>query len=82
LSISRVVSAAIVNEMQKREFPAQRSSASLRPLNNVLMPAVAVELAPGSDGIADLTSANYQQRAAAAIADAAVAVRDRLGVQP
>jgi len=82
LSISRVVSAAIVNEMQKKEFPAQRSSASLRPLNNVLMPAVAVELAPGSDGIADLTSANYQQRAAAAIADAAVAVRDRLGVQP
>ena len=82
LSISRVLSAAIVTEMQKREFPAQRSSASLRPLNNVLMPAVAVELAPGSDGIADLTSANYQQRAAAAIADAAVAVRDRLGVQP
>jgi N-acetylmuramoyl-L-alanine amidase len=82
LSISRVVSAAIVSEMQKRDFPAQRSSASLRPLNNVFMPAVAVELAPGTAGIADLTSANYQQRAAAAIADAAVSVRDRLGVQP
>ncbi len=82
LSLSRVVSAAIVTEMQKRDFPAQRSSASLRPLNNVFMPAVAIELAPGSDGIADLTSANYQQRAAAAIADAALSVRDRLGVQP
>ncbi len=82
LSLSRVVSAAIVTEMQKRAFPAQRSSASLRPLNNVFMPAVAVELAPGSDGIADLTSANYQQRAASAIADAALSVRDRLGVQP
>src|ERR1022692_2081436 len=82
LPLSRIVSAAIVAEMQKREFPVRASSASLRPLNNVFMPAVAVELAPGADGIADLTSANYQQRAAAAIADAVVSVRDRLGVQP
>ncbi|HLM80866.1 MAG TPA: N-acetylmuramoyl-L-alanine amidase [Terriglobales bacterium] len=82
LPVSRMVSAAIVAEMQKREFPVRASSASLRPLNNVFMPAVAVELAPGADGVADLTSANYQQRAAAAIADAVVSVRDRLGVQP
>ena len=82
LPVSRIVSAAIVSEMQKREFPVRSSSASLRPLNNVLMPAVAVELAPGADGVADLTSANYQQRAAAAIADAVVSLRDRLGAQP
>jgi N-acetylmuramoyl-L-alanine amidase len=82
LPVSRMVSAAIVAEMQKREFPVRASSASLRPLNNMFMPAVAVELAPGADGIADLTSANYQQRAAAAIADAVVSVRDRLGAQP
>src|SRR5580658_4748195 len=81
LSISRVVSAAIVSELQKKQFPVHGSSASLRPLNNVSMPAVAVELAPGTDGIADLTSANYQQRAAAAIADAVASVRDRLMVQ-
>jgi N-acetylmuramoyl-L-alanine amidase len=81
LPVSRIVSAAIVAEMQKREFPARGSSASLRPLNNVFMPAVAVELAPGANGVADLTSANYQQRAASAIADAVVSVRDRLGVQ-
>ena len=67
--------------MQKKQFPARGSSASLRPLNNVLMPAIAVELQPGPNGIADLTSANYQQQAAAAIADAVVSVRDRLVVQ-
>jgi N-acetylmuramoyl-L-alanine amidase len=67
--------------MQKREFPARASSASLRPLNNLLMPAVAVELAPGENGVADLTAANYQQRAASAIADGVASVRDRLGVQ-
>jgi N-acetylmuramoyl-L-alanine amidase len=82
LPVSRIVSAAIATEMQKKEFAVQVSSASLRPLNNVSMPAVAVELAPGENGIADLTNANYQQRAASAIADAVVAVRDRLGVQP
>jgi len=81
LPVSRIVSAAIVTEMQQREFPAQGSSASLRPLNNVFMPAVAVELSPGANGIADLTSANYQQRAASAIANAIASVRDRLGVQ-
>lgn len=81
LPISRIVSAAVVAELQKTEFPARASSASLRPLNNVFMPAVAVELAPGAGGVADLTSANYQQRAASAIADAVVSVRDRLGVQ-
>jgi N-acetylmuramoyl-L-alanine amidase len=81
LPVSRIVSAAIVAEMQKREFPAQASSASLRPLNSVFMPAVAVELAPGANGVADLTSANYQQHAASAIANAVASVRDRLGVQ-
>jgi N-acetylmuramoyl-L-alanine amidase len=81
LPVSRMVSAAILAEIKKKEFPARASSASLRPLNNVSMPAVAVELAPGPDGIADLTSATYQQRVAAAIADAVVSVRDRLVVQ-
>jgi len=81
LPVSRIVSAAIVAEMRKREFPVRASSASLRPLNNVFMPAVAVELAPGPDGVADLTSANYQQLAASAIANAVLSVRDRLGVQ-
>lgn len=81
LPVSRIVSSAIVTEMRKREFPVQAFPASLRPLNNVFMPAVAVELAPGPNGIADLTSANYQQHAAAAIADAVASVRDRLGVQ-
>ncbi|MFZ3266239.1 MAG: N-acetylmuramoyl-L-alanine amidase [Terriglobales bacterium] len=82
LALSTVVAGAIVTEMQKKQVPARESSASLRPLNNILMPAVAVELQPGPNGIADLTSANYQQQAAAAIADAVVSVRDRLGEQP
>jgi N-acetylmuramoyl-L-alanine amidase len=82
LPVSKMVSAAMVAELQRKDFTAQASSASLRPLNNVFMPAVAVELAPGPNGIADLTSANYQQRAAVALADAVISVRDSLGAQP
>jgi N-acetylmuramoyl-L-alanine amidase len=81
LPVSRIVAAAIVSEMQKREFSMRSASVSLRPLNNVFMPAVAVELAPGGNGIDDLTSANYQQRAASAIADAVASIRDRLALQ-
>ena len=82
LPASRAMAAAIVGEMQKRQFPARESSASLRPLNNLRMPALAVELAPSPNGIADLPSANYQQQVAATIADALVPLRDRMGVQP
>jgi len=82
LLVSKIVSSAIVAAMRRQEFSVQAYPASLRPLNNVSMPAVAVELAPGPNGIADLTSANYQQRAATAIADAVASIRDRLGVQP
>jgi len=79
---SRLASAAIAAEMQKRQLPVRVSTASLRPLSNVAMPAVAVELAPGPGGLADLTSANYQQRVASAVADALFSVRDRVGAQP
>ncbi len=81
LSESGTVAAAIVAELQKRKMPARASSASLRPLNNAIMPAVAVELAPGPNGVSDLSSATYQQQVASAIADAVTSVRDRLGVQ-
>jgi N-acetylmuramoyl-L-alanine amidase len=80
LPTSRAVANAVVAELQKRQFPARQSSASLRPLNNVVIPAVAVELAPGPNGTSDLSSAVYQQQAAAAIAAALVGIRDKLAV--
>jgi N-acetylmuramoyl-L-alanine amidase len=82
LAMSQSFAAAIVTEMQKHQIPTHGYSASLRPLNNLLMPALAIELAPGPNGMADLPSANYQQKAAAAIADGVASLRDRLGTQP
>jgi N-acetylmuramoyl-L-alanine amidase len=82
LSSSRAVAAAIFSAFQRIQFPTRSMQASLRPLNNVQMPAVAVELAPGPVGISDLPSASYQQKAAAAVADGVASMRDRLGAQP
>jgi len=82
LAVSQSIASEIIGEMQKQQMPARAAVASLRPLNNLLMPAVAVELAPGPNGTADLSSANYQQKAAAAIADAIAAKRSSLAVQP
>jgi N-acetylmuramoyl-L-alanine amidase len=81
LAVSGMVAVAVTNGLQVKKLNAHSSPASLRPLNNVLMPAIAVELAPGSNGVADLISATYQQQVAAAVADSIVSVRDRLGVQ-
>jgi N-acetylmuramoyl-L-alanine amidase len=82
LPISQNVAAAIVSELLKQQIPARGASASLRPLNNLLTAAVAVELAPGPNGVNELSSANYQQKAAAAIADAVASQRAALGAQP
>jgi N-acetylmuramoyl-L-alanine amidase len=82
LPVSQSVAAAIVSELLKQQIPARNSSASLRPLNNLLTAAVAVELAPGPNGVNELASANYQQKAAAAIADAVASQRASLGAQP
>jgi len=82
LATSQNVAALIATSLQKKQFSSRHATASLRPLNNLVMPAIAIELAPGADGLADLASANYQQKAAAAIADGMIPIRDRLGAQP
>ena len=81
LPASQTVASAVLAEMLKKQFPARQSSASLRPLNNLIMPAIALELAPGPDGLPTLDSVTYQQQAAAAIAEALASVRDRLSAQ-
>ena len=82
LAISQNVAALIASALQKKEFSTRNGAASLRPLNNLLMAAVAVELAPGTNGASDLSSANYQQKAAAAIAEGITPMRDLMGAQP
>ena len=52
--------------------------APLRPLNNVISAAVAVEVAPRGIDISELTSVQYQQQVASSVAAGILFVRDKL----
>jgi N-acetylmuramoyl-L-alanine amidase len=67
-------SLALANEiglaLERAKIPVILSRASLRPLDNLLCPAVAIEIAPLTPSDADVTpvsNANYQQTVAKAI---------------
>jgi N-acetylmuramoyl-L-alanine amidase len=59
--------------------PVRTSSAPLRPLNSITIAAVAVEVAPSGSAVEELSSSDYQQKVAAAIASGIVALRGKLG---
>jgi hypothetical protein len=56
-------------------------AAPLRPLNNVIGPAIAVEVAPEGPDSSQLTAPDYQQLVTSAVATAIAATRDQLGAQ-
>jgi hypothetical protein len=63
-----------------RSLPTRLLSAPLRPLNSVIAPAVAIEIAPRQPGnVADLNAPDYQQSIAAALATAIANARDGAG---
>ena len=74
LTASRSLADAIVQALLKRDIPAASASAMLRPLNNLVAPAVAVEVMPAEGDLASLSAALYQQSVCSAIAEALVAL--------
>jgi len=82
LSVVPGSSDKISAELQKQQASVRIVTAPLRPLNNVTAAAVAIELAPAGSDLAQLTSADYQQLIANAVATAIAATRDKLGATP
>jgi N-acetylmuramoyl-L-alanine amidase len=82
LSVSQGAAASISAELQKQQASVRVIGAPLRPLNNVTAAAVAIEVAPAGSDLAQLTSADYQQLIANAVATAIAATRDKLGATP
>jgi N-acetylmuramoyl-L-alanine amidase len=76
--LSRSVGAILSTELQNKQIPARSLIAPLRPLNNITAPALAVEVAPPSDDVSQLTSPGYQLLIAGAIAAGLADVRDKL----
>jgi N-acetylmuramoyl-L-alanine amidase len=82
LPLSQSTASTVAAELQKRQLPVRTLSAALRPLNNVIGPAIAIEVAPQGSDVAQLTAPDYQQLVTSAVASAIASVRDQLGNAP
>ncbi len=80
LPASQLAAQGVASEMVKRQIQVRTLAAPVRPLNNLVSAAIAVEVAPPGTDIVDLMLPAYQQNVVSAVADGLSAVRDRLGV--
>jgi N-acetylmuramoyl-L-alanine amidase len=76
------VESGLAAEFAKRQVPVRSQLAPLRPLNNITVAAVAIEIAPPAGKLADLNSPAYQQLVAEAVTAGIEAARDKLGPAP
>jgi len=82
LSRSRMLQQQITSAIQKMGFPVKALAAPLRPLNSIVVPAIALEIAPANGTAEQLASVDYQNMTAAAVANAISTVRQRLETAP
>lgn len=75
---SRSLQQQLTETIQKTRFPLKSLTVPLRPLNNITVPALAVEIAPANGQVSQLASADYQSMVSAVLANAISTVRDRL----
>jgi N-acetylmuramoyl-L-alanine amidase len=69
-------------ELRKQQVSVRILTAPLRPLNNIVTAALAVEVAPPASDLSQLTSPDYQQVIASAVANGIAAIRGQLGDAP
>ena len=79
LSLSQTAANAVAAEMQRRQIPVRSLSAPLRPLNNIIGAAIAIEVAPQGSDPSQLTAPDYQQLVTSAVATAIASTHDQLG---
>jgi N-acetylmuramoyl-L-alanine amidase len=78
LDLSDVVAGSVAAELENRKLPNVTLVAPLRPMNNIAAPAIAVEIAPPDDNVADIAGGDYQEQVAQSIAAGIAAVRSKL----
>ena len=82
LLLSQAAETSVAAELRKVQVTVRTLSAPLRPLNNVLTAAIAVEVAPPAADVSALTAPDYQQLIAGAVANGISAIRTQLGAAP
>jgi len=78
---SRTLAELVKAELLKHEIPSSQFSAPVKPLNNVAAAALAIEVAPSGADVSSVNAGVYQQRIAAAIAEAVVVGRARVEME-
>ena len=82
IPLSQATATSVAEELKKQQLTVRTLTAPLRPLNNIVTAAIAVEVAPPAADLSQLTSPEYQQRIASAVANGIVAIRAQLGAAP
>jgi N-acetylmuramoyl-L-alanine amidase len=80
--LSQVTAASVAVELRKLQVTVRTLAAPLRPLNNIVTAAIAVEVAPPASDLSPLTAPDYQQLIAGAVANGISAIRVQLGAIP
>ncbi len=82
IPMSQTMAASVAAELRRDQISVRILTAPLRPLNNLVTAAIAVEVAPPASEVSTLTAPDYQQLIAGAVANGIVAIRSQLGAVP
>jgi len=82
IPLSQATAASVAAQLRKVQVTVRTLSAPLRPLNNIVTAAIAVEVAPPASNLSPLTAPDYQQLIAGAVANGIVDIRAQLGAAP
>jgi N-acetylmuramoyl-L-alanine amidase len=82
IALSQAAAASVAAELRRQQVRVRTLTAPLRPLNNIVTAAIAVEVAPPTSGSSQLTSPDYEQLVAGAVANGIFAIRAQLGAAP
>jgi N-acetylmuramoyl-L-alanine amidase len=81
LSRSQTLARVVSEELKKKGLTVVSLAVALRPLNNIIAPAIAVELAPDENDLQSLENQKRQANVAAAIALGILQVRSQMGAR-
>ena len=82
LERSRMVAHAVSDELRKTDLPVSQLIAPLRPLNNVAIPAISVEWAPGPGDLKPQENAKLSVKLASAVASGIAQMHPPTGPHP
>lgn len=82
IPLSQSAAQSVATELRKLQVPVRTLTAPLRPLNNIVTAAIAVEVAPPASDVSALNAPDYQQLIAGAVANGITAIRSQLAAAP